>query len=115
MNLLRFNYAKKHGIVLIPDPTNKNHVLLYHQEPSISVLNEIRRFVGERLTLKAVSQEEFNQQLVKTYETNTSAAMQMAEDLGESLSLSDLMQDLPQSEDLLEGQDDAPIIRLLNA
>jgi general secretion pathway protein E len=41
--------------------------------------------------------------------------MQMAEDLGDSLSLTDLMHELPKAEDLLEKQDDAPIIRLLNA
>ena len=39
----------------------------------------------------------------------------MAEDLGDSLNLLELMQELPKAEDLLEKQDDAPIIRLLNA
>jgi general secretion pathway protein E len=35
--------------------------------------------------------------------------------LGDALNLSDLMHELPKAEDLLEKQDDAPIIRLLNA
>jgi general secretion pathway protein E len=41
--------------------------------------------------------------------------MHMAEDLGDALNLADLMHELPKAEDLLEKQDDAPIIRLLNA
>lgn len=67
------------------------------------------------LELELVSDELFNESLVKIYETDSTTAMQMAEDLGESLNLSELMHELPKAEDLLEKQDDAPIIRLLNA
>lgn len=89
--------------------------VIYHQTPSLTVLNEIRRELQMPLSLSKVSSEVFNEQLVKTYETDSSTAMQMAEDLGESMNLSDLMHELPKAEDLLEKQDDAPIIRLLNA
>src|SRR6202041_51024 len=42
-------------------------------------------------------------------------AMLLAEDMGETMDLFDLIHELPKAEDLLEKQDDAPIIRLLNA
>jgi len=79
------------------------------------VLAEIRRQLQMPITLQQVSEAAFNECLVKTYETDKNTAMQMAEGLGESLNLSDLMHELPKAEDLLEKQDDAPIIRLLNA
>ena len=39
----------------------------------------------------------------------------MVEDLGEEMDLASLAQSVPETEDLLEQEDDAPIIRLINA
>ena len=114
MNPLRFTFAKRHGVLIagVQDDAAK---VKYFAKPPLSVLTEIRRQLQMPITLEQVSQAEFNQLLVKTYETNSAVAMQMAEDLGDSMNLSDLMHELPKAEDLLEKQDDAPIIRLLNA
>jgi general secretion pathway protein E len=113
-NLFSFSYAKRHG-VLLESQDEHSAKIIYDSIPELFVLAEIRRQLRIPLELKKVSEAAFNAALVKTYETNTNQAMQMAEDLGESLNLSDLMQGLPQALDLLEKQDDAPIIRLLNA
>jgi general secretion pathway protein E len=114
INPLRFAYAKRYG-VLVTSIENNIAKVIYHIKPPLNVLAEIRRQLQMPVELNQVSSEEFNDQLVKTYETDSSTAMQMAEDLGESLNLSELMHELPKAEDLLEKQDDAPIIRLLNA
>jgi len=114
LNPLRFAYAKRHG-VLVTEWNEQTATLVYSQLPSLTVLSDLRRHLRVPIQLQQVSQENFNQQLVKTYETDSSTAMQMAEDLGDAMDLSDLMQELPKAEDLLEKQDDAPIIRLLNA
>lgn len=114
MNLLRFAFAKRYG-VLVANIENNVTKIIYHQQPDLVVLSEIRRHLQMPLDLAKVSDAQFNECLVKTYETDSATAMQMAEDLGEALNLTDLMHDLPKAEDLLEGQDDAPIIRLLNA
>lgn len=114
MTPLRFTFAKRHGVLVAGVQDNAAQVL-YHEKPPLAVLTEIRRQLQMPIKLQQVSHEEFNQQLVKTYETNTAAAMQMAEDMGDSMNLADLMHELPKAEDLLEKQDDAPIIRLLNA
>lgn len=111
---LRFAFAKRHG-VLVASIDNNVAKVMYHQKPPLAVLTEIRRQLQMPIELEQVSSEVFNQQLVKTYETDSSTAMQMAEDLGDALNLADLMHELPKAEDLLEKQDDAPIIRLLNA
>lgn len=114
LNPIRFAFAKRHGVLMLGVENNIASVI-YHQKPSLTVLNEIRRQLQMPIVLEQVSDEKFNEQLVKTYETDSSTAMQMAEDLGDALNLSDLMHELPKAEDLLEKQDDAPIIRLLNA
>ncbi len=114
MKLPRFAFAKRFG-VLVESTENNTANVIYANLPSLTTLNELRRALQMPLTLKQVSVEAFNSALVKAYETDSTTAMQMAEDLGESLTLSDLMHELPKAEDLLEKQDDAPIIRLLNA
>lgn len=111
---LRFAYAKKYG-VLVTDISEQGAKVIYARKPKQVVLTEIRRQLQTPLQLEEVSESHFNEQLVKTYETDSATAMIMAEGLGESMNLSDLMQELPKAEDLLEKQDDAPIIRLLNA
>src|SRR3990167_504203 len=114
MNPLRFAYAKRYG-VLFAGIENEAAKIYYSAMPSPIVLSELRRQLQIPIQLEQVSDALFNASLVKIYETDSTTAMQMAEDLGESLNLSDLMHELPKAEDLLEKQDDAPIIRLLNA
>ena len=114
MNPLRFAYAKRYG-VLFAGIENEAAKIYYSAMPSPIVLSELRRQLQIPLALKQVASAEFNELLVKIYETDTTIAMQMAEDMGESMNLADLMHELPKAEDLLEKQDDAPIIRLLNA
>lgn len=114
MNALRFTFAKKHG-VLVKDIENATATIVFVKKPSLAVLTEIRRELQLPLNLESVTEEEFNRYLVKTYETDSATAMHMAENLGETMSLFELVHELPKAEDLLEKQDDAPIIRLLNA
>ena len=111
---LAFSFAKRHG-VLVTEMEPHRATVAYCNKPDIAILSELRRHVGVPLELQAVDQDTFGKLLVSHYETDTNTAMQMAEDLGESMDLIDLMQELPKPEDLLEKQDDAPIIRLLNA
>jgi len=110
---LPFSFAKRYGVLVtkIEDQAK----LLYCKTPDIAVLQELRRYLELPLVLEPVDDESFGKLLVKHYETDSNTAMLLAEDLGESMDLHELMLELPKSEDLLEKQDDAPIIRLLNA
>ncbi len=114
INPIPFLFAKKHGVLFIGDE-NQHAKIIYRNKPNTLVLSELRRYLNMPLIAEAVDEETFGKLLVKHYETDSNTAMQMAEDLGESLNLFDLMHELPKPEDLLETQDDAPIIRLLNA
>jgi general secretion pathway protein E len=114
MNTIPFAFAKRYG-VLVTNVDEQRAKVVYRNHPEVAIFNELRRFLGVPLEIESVDDETFNQTLVKTYETDSSLAMQMAEDMGESMDLFELIHDLPKPEDLLERQDDAPIIRLLNA
>ncbi len=114
MAAIPFMFAKQHGI-LVTEIENNQANIVYHQLPHTTILAELRRHLSMPLVLKAVDEETFRKLLVKTYETDSNTAMQMAEDFGEEFDLHHLMNEMPKTEDLLEKQDDAPIIRLLNA
>lgn len=114
MPQIPFSFAKQNGILVTSIENNIANVA-YCKKPTVAHLTELRRYLGIPIKLELISDEAFNQQIVKLYETDTNTAMQMAEDFGEESNLFDLIQELPKTEDLLEKQDEAPIIRLLNA
>ncbi|MCP5420701.1 MAG: type II secretion system ATPase GspE [Gammaproteobacteria bacterium] len=108
-----YAFAKRHGV--LPLETNEGSVKVAYR-PGISHLSlvELRRFLALPIQLDAVTAETFESLLQNVYEGGTGAA-RMMEDLGETLDLSQVAQQLPEPEDLLESADDAPIIRLINA
>ena len=63
----------------------------------------------------AASYEEHRELLQASYEGGSNSAMQMVEGLTEEEDLFRVAQELPEPSDLLESEDDAPIIRLINA
>ena len=78
-------------------------------------LGEVRRFLGMPLKLERVEPEAFDALLRQTYESGSNAAMQMVEGFDDTTDLAHLAQELPEPSDLLESEDDAPVIRLINA
>ncbi|WP_077525421.1 type II secretion system ATPase GspE [Metapseudomonas resinovorans] len=109
---LPFGFAKRHGVLLLD---GVEPCLAHRPGVELVALAEARRFAGRSLPLKPLTGEAFEQALAQTYQHDSSAAMQLAEDLGGSLDLAALAEQIPETEDLLEQEDDAPIIRLINA
>src|SRR5688500_93057 len=78
-----------------------------------SAVAEARRVLRAPLKLERVPDEEFDRLLRSTYEGD--ASLQMMGDIEGDTDLAHLAQELPEQADLLESDDDAPIIRLINA
>jgi general secretion pathway protein E len=111
---LGFAFAKHHGIILYNIDAD-SATLCYRPNLSRCSLSEVRRFLRKPLKLTAVTSEQFDQLLTTHYEQQANQSMQMMEGLGEELDLFQVAQQLSEPEDLLESDDDAPIIRLINA
>lgn len=67
------------------------------------------------VSLQTLDSDKFDYLLRQAYEQGSSEAMDIMGDMGDDMDLYRIAQQLPEPEDLLESQDDAPIIRLLNA
>jgi general secretion pathway protein E len=112
--VLPFSFAKRNGLFVQGHANGQAQVIVRNDASPLS-LSEARRFIGRPLQLQIVTSEEFDSQLQQTYERESNSAMQMVEGLGEDDDLFRAAQELPEPSDLLESDDDAPIIRLINA
>ena len=111
---LSFGFAKRHGAMLFA-VTAEGVELRCRADISALSLAELRRYFGLPLKLEMLSKEAFDRLLQQNYETGSTEAYEMMGSLGEENDLSRIAAELQEPEDLLESEDDAPIIRLLNA
>ena len=108
-----FGYAKRHGVALTG--CKDGHALISCRPGvSVAVLAELRRHLALPLRLSTLEASAFERLLRDLYEQGDDARA-MVSDLDERLDLRTLADELPEPEDLLESDDDAPIIRLINA
>jgi general secretion pathway protein E len=113
MPALAFAYAQQHCVLL--EMEDEAPMVVHSEQPSVQVLTELRRLLGRSFTLQGVSKDEFQRRLTIAYQRDNNAAVQMAEDIGADVDLSRLADQIPESGDLMDAEDDAPIIRLINA
>ncbi|MGI9272974.1 MAG: type II secretion system ATPase GspE [Woeseiaceae bacterium] len=114
MRVLPFSFAKRHG-VLIREIGKTEADAVYRPGVSPQSLAEVRRFAGVPLKLSRVTVEVFDALLQESYEQGSHKAMQMVDGLDDDMDLSQVAQELQEPSDLLESDDDAPIIRFINA
>ena len=112
--VLPFSFAKRHG-VLIREVTGDTADAVYRPGATPLSLAEARRFAGIPLNLSRVSADVFDALLQESYEQGSNKAMHMVDGLDDELDLTQVAQELQGPSDLLESDDDAPIIRFINA
>ena len=113
LGLLPFSYAKAKGVLLERDSSTVR--LCHRGSLALDTLLEVRRFVGQVFELEAIEEAAFQQRLTAAYQRTNSEAAQMAEDISADVDLSRLVDEIPDLGDLMDAEDDAPIIRLINA
>ncbi|CAG9435297.1 type II secretion system ATPase GspE [Providencia alcalifaciens] len=111
--LLSFAYSRAQRVLLLSE--EDGYRVLCVADTPVSALLEVRRVAGGNLAVTTVSDDEFEKQLVNSYQRDTDEARQMMEDIGNEMDFYTLAEELPDSGDLLDADDDAPVIRLINA
>lgn len=110
---LPYSFAKNNGVV-VSEIKNGTAIVYHLPNTSLQALVEVKRILQRDLDLKQTDESAFQQHLAHIYQSKSSI-LDAAEGMEDDMDLSMLASQLPVSEDLLENQDDAPIIRLLNA
>jgi general secretion pathway protein E len=109
-----YGYAKRNG-VLIFEIQQDCIYLVYRSDCNPDAIIEFRRHMKLRIHLEEVSIEKFTHMLTQKYETKAMGSNKVAEKMEEDVDLKQLLKHLPVAKDLLESENDAPVIRLINA
>lgn len=117
---LPYSYAKQHQVLLIPHAeADALYECVYRNTPDVRVMNELHRLAfaaQKRLVFKAVTEEDFQTSTAELYRDQSEFTSEEAYSLEESSEdLQSLSESMAKTHDLLSDQDDAPVIRLLNA
>ena len=111
---LPYHFAKRHGVISARE-TDGGIEIWARPGVSSAVLSELQRALGQAIHLRELAIDAFEAALSQAYERGMSQAMQIVDDMDGDRDLAELAQSLPQVADLLESEDDAPIVRLINA
>lgn len=111
---LPFSFAKRNGVVIAVNDQGRQ-VIYYKSTISPRSFAEVNRYTASNIEFEEVSDATFDEYLTRAYQNDSTEAMQMVEGLGDDMDLASLADSVPETEDLLETEDDAPIIRLINA
>ncbi|MEJ6080078.1 type II secretion system ATPase GspE [Vibrio sp. 1-Bac 57] len=109
---LPFAFSKKHELVM--QHSGQQSELCFKKTPHVELLIEVRRVIGHSFTTKQVESEVFDKLVARAYQSSSLETQQLMEDLGAD-DFFTLAEELPANDDLLEAEDDAPIIKLINA
>ncbi len=108
-----YAFVKANGVV-VTAVTDVAHVAV-RDGAHAGGISEVRRVVNLPVHAERLSAPDFDALVSRLYDGASSAAATLAGDMAVDADLSRLLQDIPQTHDLLESEDGAPVIRLLNA
>ncbi len=111
---LPFAFAKRYSVLLSKE--RDTYVLHCLASISLETIKEVRRIIKAPFSFDVQNDiASFELLLTQAYQRDSSEAQQMMEDIGNEVDLYSLADEMIESEDLLENEDDAPIIKLINA
>ena len=112
MSLLPYRLARQAGLAWVPGEGCWN--LWLCEGADTDQLQELLRVEGVPAAVCRLPRSEFEQRLGQLYQAGEGANAALIEGIGEQVDLDSLMNDMPRIEDLLESDDEAPVIRLIN-
>jgi len=110
---LSYSFAKSNQILIAHQHAETLEVWI-SERTSSTALAEVARNFGT-VSIVRMTNEALVQAINQAYARQEGSAAQVVDEVEGEVDLSRLMQDIPEIEDLLESEDDAPIIRMINA
>ena len=108
-----YSFAKRHGVLLRYE--GDQAFILRRDNTSMLALQEARRLLGYPAHFQLCTEQEFNQLLSSSFAGDSGESQQVAAGLEDHPDLLSLADSVPEAEDLMDQEDDAPIVRLINA
>ncbi len=113
-SLVSYVFAREFGLFDTGE-TNGALNVFFRQDGDLGALSELQRNSPLPLTLRVLPKDEYQERLSQVFNDGGVRAASMVDDISESADLFNLLEEMPQLEDLLDAEDNAPVIRLINA
>ena len=110
---LDYNYSKDNHIIL--SKNKESSVLFYTEDAELSLIAYIQKKYDDSFVLSKLEFSDFNKKLSDIFTENSSNSSDLVQGVDESIDLDTLASDLPNTEDLLDDSNEAPVIKLINA
>ncbi|KFE54334.1 GspE/PulE family protein [Pseudomonas syringae] len=110
--MLPYRLARQTGVAKVP--AQHGWGLLLRADGDTDILQEVIRAHGLPCDVEHLSPADYEARLGALYQSGESATAALIEGIGDQVDLDSLMSELPKIEDLLENDNDAPVIRLIN-
>lgn len=108
-----YSFAKRHGVLLRYE--GDQAFIVRRDNTSMLALQEARRLLGHPAQYQHCTEQEFNQLLSSSFAGDSGESQQVAAGLEDHPDLLSLADSVPEADDLMDQEDDAPIVRLINA
>ena len=109
-----FGFARSHR-VLVMELTNDVLEIWVDETTKPAAVAELARSLPYKIHPVVKTSAELQEAMTRAYAQQDGSAASAVDAAESDIDLSRLMQDVPKVEDLLETEDDAPIIRMINA
>jgi len=109
-----YAFARDNAILLKPASEREAEAWISDGTP-LAALNEVMRVFPGRVKPVLVAPDKLKEAIQQTYAQSEGSAQQIVGDLEGEFDITRMLQEVPDIEDLLETEDDAPIIRMINA
>ncbi|CAM3738647.1 Type II secretion system protein E [Pseudomonas reidholzensis] len=110
--MLPYRLARQAGLAMAP--LAEGWQLWLRPDADSDQLQELLRVHGQPQGLEYLDAEAFDARLGQLYEAGSGTTQALIDGIGEQVDLDSLMSEMPRIEDLLESDDEAPVIRLIN-
>lgn len=111
LELLPYEFARLNRVLLQADLGN---LMLAPGAPDWAIA-EVSRAAASRLTVSRVGDEDFDAMLSQVYSGRQGSSESVMEDIKDFVDLESAAAEIEEAGDLLDAENDAPIVRLLNA
>ena len=110
-DVLPYDFVKENEVIV--SETTNGYVATSPYELTLDIYKEIQRYLNSDFEFKQCSTEKFNEILTSSF-SSTNHNTNLSEELSDEFDLKDFAGSINATEDLLSGNNDAPIIKLIN-
>ena len=111
--IITYSYAREFGLFDAGEDNGVRRVV-FRAGGDPGALSELQRHCALPLSVQVLEPDAFQEYLARVYNSGSTGAASMADDLADMDDLANLLEEMPELGDLMDAEEDAPVIRLIN-